>query len=60
MRNLKDNNKFIMTEDTMRSTFSVKMTVVKVGINASLLSDTKNVRRGKTSRVQLDANLRVF
>lgn len=60
MRNLKDNDKSIKIEDSMKSTFSVKITAVQVSINASLSSDTKNIMKGKTSSVQLDANLRVF
>lgn len=48
------------TEDSMKSTFSVKMTAVQVSINARLSSDTKYIIRGKTSTVQLDASLRIF
>lgn len=44
----------------MKSTFSVKMAAAKVSINASLSSDTESIIRGKTSSVQLDANLRVI
>lgn len=60
MRNPKDSDKSIMMEDSMKSTFSTKITAVKVSINANLSSGRKNIIRGKTASVQLDANLRVF
>lgn len=48
------------TEDSTKSTFSVKMTAVQVSINARLSSDTKYIIKGKTSTIPLDASLRIF